>query len=471
MRIARRPRSCCRHSAGRTRSSYTTRCYRFCYSSIRLSRSSILAPQSSPLRGAMTLIELLVVIVIMTVIVAAAIPLMSPSNDDRRLREAARGLNTFITGAQSRAIAHNRPCGIALKRLSRDTKRAEDNGVSLEVYYVEQQPPYAGFDANSRACVALHPTKPGYVITRLVTRGTLATDSLPNGWDKDLFPPGTIRPGDIIEINGTRFELLYSANDQYTRVTRDKATNTYFEDPFVGGPRPVQILARPINDSGQQINPRHDDKGNELTTNSKAPYWTQPAPYKIFRQPTPMADEPYQLPEGTAIDLRASGVGSGDYFYVQGVHDDPTFDNVLVMFAPEGRVSRVTFSRLPNDENPFDQTVADNVFLLVGRRENSAPMAASLDPTLQSMGPMSDEERAKLRTPLNWLLGSSRWVVIGSQSGRVATVENAAADLSEVYSTYTSTPYKLSAGSEELRNAQILAAREFTREMGQVGGR
>ncbi len=106
-----------------------------------------------PRRG-MTLIELLAVIVILTTVVAAAIPLMSPNNDDRRLREAARGLHTFISGAQSRAIALNRPFGVALKRLSQDTKRPDDNGVCLEAYYVEQQPPYCGFDANSRAMVA-----------------------------------------------------------------------------------------------------------------------------------------------------------------------------------------------------------------------------------------------------------------------------------------------------------------------------
>src|SRR3954466_9227731 len=111
-------------------------------------------------RSGMTLIELLVVIIIMTVIVAAAIPLMSPNNDDRRLREAARGLNTYITGAQTRAIATNRLYGVALKRLSQDTTRAEDRGVCLEAFYVEQQPPYAGFDASSRACVAIHPNPP-----------------------------------------------------------------------------------------------------------------------------------------------------------------------------------------------------------------------------------------------------------------------------------------------------------------------
>src|SRR3954452_22821439 len=89
------------------------------------SGSRLLALDSRSPRG-MTLIELLVVIVILTTIVGAAIPLLSPSNDDRRLREAARGLNTYITGAQTRAIATKRPYGVAFKRLSQDTTKVYD---------------------------------------------------------------------------------------------------------------------------------------------------------------------------------------------------------------------------------------------------------------------------------------------------------------------------------------------------------
>src|SRR5215211_4973745 len=154
----------------RSDSRHATLCYRMFHTRLEL----------TPARLGMTLIELLVVIVILTTIVGAAIPLMSPSNDDRRLREAARGLNTYITGAQTRAIATKRPYGVAFKRLSQDTKRAEDNGVCLEVFYVEQQAPYAGFDANSRACVALHPNLRGLVLIRFVTRGTV-TDRTQDG--------------------------------------------------------------------------------------------------------------------------------------------------------------------------------------------------------------------------------------------------------------------------------------------------
>jgi hypothetical protein len=53
--------------------------------------------------------------------------------------------------------------------------------------------------------------------------------------------------------------------------------------------------------------------------------------------------------------------------------------------------------------------------------------------------------------------------VIGSQTGRIATVENAFVNLDTV--SAMGTP------SEQMRNQQILDAREFTREMSQAGGR
>jgi type II secretory pathway pseudopilin PulG len=441
------------------------------------------------------LIELLVVIVILTTIVAAAIPLISPSNDDRRLREAARGLNTYVTGAQTRAIATNRPWGVAFKRLSKDTKhnipadQLNDNGVSLEAFYVEQQPPYAGFDANSRACVAIHPNPPANipnaVIIRFITRGTAFTrtaDGLPEGWDADFFPPRTIRPHDVIEINGTRFELLPDKDNSVTNFASDAITNTFYEDtdPNSNDKRPVKIIAQPLNNSGQQINPRCDQEGYTLgagrepsppaPAKPEPPYWTLPAPYKIYRQPTPAADEPYQLPEGTAIDLRASGVGSGDYFYVPGIHDND--QNVVVMFAPEGRVSKVNFNQAPLSTDDYNQSVVENVYLLVGRRENIGTMTLKEDQTLQSGWPaVPEDDRNRARQKLNWMLGNSRWIVVGSQSGRIVTEELTTVDPAAIFDKYTTTPYNFGAGSEELRNQQILSAREFTREMSQVGGK
>src|SRR4051812_44184665 len=353
----------------------------------------------------MTLIELLVVIIIITTLVAAVIPLLSPANDDRRLREATRGLNTYITGAQSRAASSRRPFGIAIKRLSATTGKntvgdtLSDNGVSVEVQYVEQPAPYSGFDANSRASVAIYPdqiTHPGYAIVRFLTRGTTST-GLPTGWQGDLFPTGMIRPGDIIQINGTQFELsaelFVNSNIKVVNLTQDVTKpEYYFAPPNNGTP---QILARPLNDSGQQIYPRYDNAGYSVGSDREpnapgkptSPFWTNAEPYKILRQATLTSDEPYQLPEGTAIDLRASGVGSDNYFYVSGIHDND--QNILVMFTPEGRVARVTYSLAPadtvekdNSGDQFDQAVVENVYLLVGRRDRIEAADVGTEPSL-----------------------------------------------------------------------------------------
>jgi prepilin-type N-terminal cleavage/methylation domain-containing protein len=481
-----------------------------CKLQIANSRSSMLhAPCSLLPRHAMTLIELLVVIVILTTVVAAAIPIMSPSNDDRRLREATRGLNTFITGAQARAIGTGRPYGIVLKRLSADTGRSlpitpsnpdNDNGVCLEVFYVEEQPPFTGFNQDSCVCLSINPNT-GLVTIRFITRGNTPNDGLPPGWDADLFPPNTIRVGDVIEIGDTRFLLTNEPNqDQVpgvmfalTTQQRGEKGNEFFNPRNPIGITPPALTGRPINDTGQLINPIYDNRGNELGATGGVgggplqPYWTAPLPYKILRQGTVTSDEPFQLPEGTAIDLRASGVGSDQFFYYpagNGVTFQSVVDNldpIVIMFTPEGRVARVTFSRTPTGTSAgllggrYDQSVVDNVFLLVGKRENIAAPPLNNDPTLRGGAPLTtastDEQRQDLKEPINWLSGNSRWVVLGSQSGRIVTVENAFVDPLAVLNTYTSQPYNVAVSSEPLRNEQILAAREFTREMSQLGGR
>lgn len=430
--------------------------------------------RDSRLARGLTLIELLVVIIILTTVVAAAIPILTPSNNDRRLRETSRTLNTFITGAQARAISLGRPYGIALKRLSADTGQAADHGVCLEVFYVEQAAPFTGFDRKSKACVS-NLRQLGLALVNFVTEspGSPKHPQLPIGILPDLFADGLLRPGDVMEINGTRFELVYLNNDRYEGVELDK--NGYFKARNSGAL--TQVLARPLNDSGQQIKPRFDSQGFALGVDRPAgaptkppePYWTAPAPYRVLRQASLTSDDPYQLPEGTAIDLRASSVGSdadapGRYFYVPGATENAF--PVTILFAPEGRVARVAFSQLPlngsNEPESFDEPVVDNVYLLVGNRENVPTATAATDRSLVDSSALSDEERDEIRSQINWLSGTSRWLVIGSQSGRVVTVENALVDLDQVATNLD---------FEVRRNEQIKHARDFTREMSQIGGR
>lgn len=466
-------------------------------------------------RSALTLLELLIVVVLLTTLVAAAIPILAPSSDERRIREAARGVNTFITGAQMKAVELRRPYGVALKRLSQDTNSAEDNSVCLELFYVEQPPAYRGFTDTSMARVAAYvPDQDNWyapdnnkirplVLIQFVRRGEatpMSDDGLPVGWDADLFPGGVIRPGDVVELYGTRYELLSDTNDMQVKARFSDTTNTFFASNTgsVGSVNATQIVARPLNDSGQMMADvmevrsgvyekvamglylEFDDRGRPLRdipnlgVTPDDPFWPHPAPYKILRQPMPTSSEPYQLPEGTAIDLRASGIGNNDYFYWPGVHDNS--QGVLIMFAPEGRVSRVSFSQLPFDSVPFNEPVTDNLFLLVGRRENCPAPDVANDPTLASAGlpaagtPNRDQALQELKEPLNWLLGQCRWIAIGARSGRVVTTENAFVDPQTVIDKYDDPP-NVTQSSKEMRAAQIIEAREFAREMTQMGGR
>jgi type II secretory pathway pseudopilin PulG len=443
----------------------------------------------------MTLIELLVVIIILSTLVAAAIPLLSPTNADRRLREASRGLNSFISSAQMRAVELRRPFGVGFKRLGQDTnpdatRPHDDNGLSLEVFYVEQPPPFVGFDETAAMMVAIDNSATGGVgqaLVRFVRRGndqTQASDDLPIGWDPDPIPPFTIRQGDVVKIRGTHFTLTDTSVD----------SDTGFYTSTSGTPDGT-LVCLPANDTGQLLNTRYDNEGNVLGTVTPAeePFWTYPSSYQVLRQPMPVG-EPFQLPEGTAIDLRASGEqividdgkppfqrlvegDFGGFFY----NPDPlavaqrvsNSDAVIVMFSPEGSIERVKFNRKNGGINatnvPFDSPVVSNVFILVGRPENLPPLPTD-DPTLSEslLNGMTDEQLLEARQTLNWLAGESRWIVIGARSGRVVTVENAFVDrpaLNQIASTATNE-------SGDVRRArQINAARELARDMAQLGGR
>ena len=117
-----------------------------------------------PVRSGMTLIELLVVIIILTTIVAAAIPLCrrptTIAGSARRPAGSIRSSPAPRPGpSRSTGRSASRSSGWRQIRAEQATTRDEDNGVCLEVFYVEQQPPYAGFDANSRAVSRMHPER------------------------------------------------------------------------------------------------------------------------------------------------------------------------------------------------------------------------------------------------------------------------------------------------------------------------
>ena len=120
--------------------------------------------------------------------------------------------------------------------------------------------------------------------------------------------------------------------------------------------------------------------------------------------------------------------------------------------------------------------MTDTIFLLVGRRDiTPAPpvnprQVAGHCQVAAANAPDRDQLMQDVKETVNWLRGESRWIAIGPQSGRVVTTENAFVVPEAIINKYAASPYFYSQGTDLIRNQQIIAAREFARQMNQMGG-
>ena len=208
-------------------------------------QSAIPNPQSLILcsRGGFTLIELLVTIGIMLMLVTAAVTILPSATESRRIREAARGVNIYLSSARNRAMESGRSCGVTFHVFSPGTSP----GFAMNADQCEVPPPYAGDNTNS---------------TATVTGGTATLDAAP--------PTGMVNAGDLIQFN--------YQGPLYSIGTVNGGTLTIsFADP------------------------------NGNTTNPWAATVSSPMPYRILRAPMKGGATPLQLPATTVIDLEYSG--------------------------------------------------------------------------------------------------------------------------------------------------------------------
>lgn len=131
-------------------------------------------------RRGMTLMELLIVVAVMAILVGMAIPLMRTGLEDRKLREAARQLNTYVALAQAHAAETGRPAGIWLNTL---TLPPGNVSVVGEVFLAETPPPYAGDTTTATAAVSYN--------------GSVWTASDPNSGNISSL----VHVGDLIKFN------------------------------------------------------------------------------------------------------------------------------------------------------------------------------------------------------------------------------------------------------------------------------
>lgn len=389
----------------------------------------------------LTLIELLVAIVIMVTVLAAVVPVLSPNNDDRKIREATRQLSSLLSQAQAQAARDGRPFGIQFTEatIGDPSSPSSRSGMAIEASIVSEPPAFTGFSEWSRVTIMPTPDKLEYGTDSPIANG--GTRFLPKYdryplWNlvftlygqEDPIPPRTIRVGDKIDVAGNEF-LVIDDGESVEGANQVEPTTGY----LMSAPTLHAIW---LNNGGQLFSPG-------------------PKPFKFRRLPTPTSDLPLQFPRGIGVDLQASGAnGVPDLFSL----DTGGETTVTVMFSPTGAIDVVY-------RNNRLFTGVNQLFLLLARVENGND-GVSQDPLDYDFvaNPSTDEaDLAQRRSRINWLNAESRWVTV-AQSGRVVTAEN------NIFNPQQS-PYIDDPDLDVQRRLQITHSRNNARTLLGSGGR
>ncbi|MCA9238457.1 MAG: hypothetical protein KDA44_23460 [Planctomycetales bacterium] len=439
----------------------------------------------------MTLVELLVVVVIATMLVVGVVPLLSPNNDARKIREASRELHTYITRAQAEAARTGRPYGIGFRETT------ADSGFALEAFMIAEPAPFAGFDDYSKVRLA-SPDGQGrpQELRFVVFDGT--------GYVADPLPPNFLRWGDVVEVDGIRYRI--NDKDQDGDRNDDDATTPPFQPGgfYTSSDRNTYDCEAEI--SGDRMPAVNYLRGG----------FSEPKSYIVRRQPTNTSAQPLSFPRGIGVDLVASGFDavrfevrdvdgnlmntspiitqpnalpvtnpappqfgrllSTTWTQIRGMNPPPTpFPadvplTIGIMFSPTGEVDSVAV----NGERQAGYT---KLFLLLGRVENAVTglrEAAQGDYTIVPDAanltnvPGDNDLEEKLQEENNWLNLDSRWLVIAASTGRAVVGENRTIDM-DVYVNQNVNTDGDNDDFEEDFDEQLALARSLAADMKRTG--
>ncbi|MCX5654103.1 MAG: hypothetical protein NTY65_05575, partial [Planctomycetota bacterium] len=209
---------------------------------------------------------------ILMILAAAAANVMRPALDGRRIREAARAVNVYLSSARNRAMETGRPCGVMLRRFG-------GTPAVMNLDQCEVPPCYAGDTEQSLATVTCNGTT--------ITATLCSADS----------PDNLLRFGDFIQFN--------CQGPCYPITT-----------PSPGGF---------ITSSGANWVLTCDTGGQLVPWPASWPPSSPGVPYRIYRTPVKGAAAPLQLPASSVIDLDFSGTDLVTFGSVQ---------DVMILFAP-----------------------------------------------------------------------------------------------------------------------------------------
>ena len=374
-------------------------------------------------RSAMTLIELLVVIVILTTLVGGVIPVISPNNDTRKIREATRGLQTYIMMAQAEAARTGRPHGVSF------TESTAGSGIALEVSHLKVPPPFAGFSSQSRVVATIVDDSQTRYLYGNVSRGNdgrrfvgqynghrlyalqfVSTIKDASGKNlPDLFPPRMLRVGDKLEIDGNTFLIVDYGNDKSYPNKIEVINDIEYLVPQINVANPEPTYCILLNSTGQ-LPPQNLKR------------------YQFNRLPVKSAEAPYQMPSSIGLDMQASVVEGSDtdgfptesslHIHIDNrfrdANDNPIPDTFGILFSPRGGIERVIFN---------GQSLArpSRIALLMGRIENGG-LTSSSEWAMDNN--MSLDDLKEFQEKINWLNLDSRWLSIAVNSGRTVVTEN-----------------------------------------------
>jgi prepilin-type N-terminal cleavage/methylation domain-containing protein len=338
---------------------------------------SPLAPRPS----GFTLIEMLIVIGIMLLLVGAAATMMQPASESRRIREAARSINIYLSTARSRAMELGRPCGVTFRFLGQKP-------IVLNADQCEVPAKYSGQTDQSMA---------------RVTGGTV---TLVSGTASETIPEKMVKLNDLVQFDyhGVIYSITATVSGSGSVDSNGYLSGASAFTISVFSPQPAPLL----------------------------PTYSQPVPYSIFRSPTKGGATPLQLPARSIIDAWYSGVGTDPggtnlyfgkpwdalkllppyevgstverngllYVCIQtSAGNDPAtsplywqvMTDFTILFAPSGAVQSVYCGSV-------SQPLSDTIYLLIGK-------------------PGSETT--------NWQDMQNVWVTINLQTGAVATEQMA----------------------------------------------
>jgi hypothetical protein len=277
----------------------------------------------------MTLTELLVVILILSILLGIAVPVLRTTTEGRRIREAAREMQTAVAVARGMAAQRGEPAGLMLdvEALPEDPSRL----FARRVFYAETPPPYAGDIVGAEAYVrrsgqprrffADFFSADSAILPAIVKLGDTFRfqnrDYTIIGISPAITPPAfpgsqfTIEFTDDVQAPVIPLAPVWQPNEEYELYPQPKSlcrasasANQYFYR-VVGETPPYQ--------SDQNPPTWHTTVGGPPITDNQVRWQCVPAfvrgQYQIIRSPERSSAMPMELPDGVVIDLSVSGFG------------------------------------------------------------------------------------------------------------------------------------------------------------------